>query len=471
MTRRKSKPASQHETVPGQDSSQESVTETAASSFVPSGISEQHIISSQSSLTGSQSTVDNSSSETTKPDVNAGFMADTQESRDGIARPIATLSGKGVVGESVRSTDDLIRSVAQLSPSRLQLGFLANRRSAPFVIHDDQVLAEAPLALSPDSQLSSQSPSLMQPLKRRSSLVKLSLSLEGKAEVTTRTGNTPSPPRPQSVLSNKQTPRAMHGLQRSHSAIERVRESKVNPLPLSFPRRSMIGRSRDARTWEFYCDSDARNALTEQAEREEKGSATAAIGLIRSQSNKSKTMTPNTNKRNAHSQKPETAKRRKADNLKSCKPVLERAVSSVARLQTTTNDVSKAVKLGSKHRKSNSQSALFEDGDSDKENWIPGTQASQPRRRRPMISPATTRILEESLYAPSQSTGTGNLLSRASSSITHEPPETAGKAGQENCSYQVDDEVATFMGEATPREEEDLDCVQNLLSLSQAAWQ
>ena len=41
-----------------------------------------------------------------------------------------------------------------------------------------------------------------------------------------------------------------------------------------------VERSRDARTWEFYCDSDARNALTEQAEREEKGSATAAIGLI-----------------------------------------------------------------------------------------------------------------------------------------------------------------------------------------------
>ena len=45
----------------------------------------------------------------------------------------------------------------------------------------------------------------------------------------------------------------------------------------------MSGRSRGARTWEFYCDSGARNASTEQAEREESGSATAAIEMIRSQ--------------------------------------------------------------------------------------------------------------------------------------------------------------------------------------------
>ena len=54
-------------------------------------------------------------------------------------------------------------------------------------------------------------------------------------------------------------------------------------IPVPYSRHSMSGRSRGARTWEFYCDSDARNALTEQAEREESGSATAAFEMIRSQ--------------------------------------------------------------------------------------------------------------------------------------------------------------------------------------------
>lgn len=424
-------------------------------------------------MNGSQPVAENAGDKAARLELGVGLAEKSEESADGVTDPIDSLSRAKVASDFTRTADDLIRSLTQLSPSKSQPGYLANRRSALFAVHDDRTLVEGPPTLQSDRLVSNQPSKTMQPLQRASSLVKLSLSLEGKAEVTTRTGTTPSPPRPQSVVSGRRAPRAMHGLQRSHSAIESAQALNVNAFPIPFPRRSMMGRSRDARTWEFYCDSDARNALTEQAEREEKGSATAAIGLIRSQSNKSRNINPNTNKRNAHSRKPETAKRLKADISQNRKPGLERAVSSVARLQTTTDKSSKAVQLAGKPRKSNSQSALCGDGDgdSDKENWVPGTQAPHPRRRRSGISHAASRILEEVPHAPSHSSRNGASLSQMNSSNAQESSELAGSAGLENDSFEIDDEVAAFMGESTPREEEDLDCVQNLLSLSQAAWQ
>ena len=233
----------------------------------------------------------------------------------------------------------------------------------------------------------------------------------------------------------------------------------------------MSGRSRDARTWEFYCDSDARNALTEQAELEESGSATAAIGLIRSHSNKSKTITPNLNKRIAQTQKSDSAKRVKADGQKTGKPKLGRATSSIGRMQTTSSN-SQFPKPAVKHTKSNSQTFIWQeqDGDSDKENWEPGTQTRNPPRPRPGRS-RTTMILEESLRIPSQSSSLDALMSRESNTSRRRSEKGSNFEGKENAGGVVDDEVAAFMGDSGPREVEELDCVQNLLSLSQAAWQ
>lgn len=237
----------------------------------------------------------------------------------------------------------------------------------------------------------------------------------------------------------------------------------------------MTGRSRDARTWEFYCDSDTRNALTEQAELEESGSATAAIGLIRSRSNASKVMTPNPNKRNAHSQKPDSTKRLKADVQGTGKPKLARATSSVARLQTANSNgqTQKAMKMGEKKPKEGSQTDIWQeyDGDSDKENWEPGTQSSNPRRRRPEHSHQAARILEESFRVPSQSSSLDALMNRESTTSRSSFTKSSSSEEKENSGPEVDDEIAAFMGESGPRGVEDLDCVQNLLSLSQAAWQ
>ncbi len=237
----------------------------------------------------------------------------------------------------------------------------------------------------------------------------------------------------------------------------------------------MTGRSRDARTWEFYCDSDARNALTEQAEREERGSATAAIGLIRSQSTNNKAMTSNSNKRNAHSLKQESTKRLRADVPGTVKPKLARTTSSVARLQTANGNelTQRGTKVGQKKFKGPSQSAIWQeyDGDSDKENWEPGTQSSNPRRRRPGNTHHAARILEENLRVPSQSSSLDAMMNRESTASRRSIEKSSSSEDKENSALEVDDEIAAFMGESGPREVEDLDCVQNLLSLSQAAWQ
>ena len=380
------------------------------------------------------------------------------------------------------SITNLIRSLSQTASTKRRPGYLANRRSASFVIHDETRNDRPQPTLTSNLPSTGQAKNVtgaLEPadtLKKTSSHVRLSMSLDGKAEVTTRTGNTPSPPRSQPVsMIIKTVPRSKAGLQRSYSALESGNTSVSGLMPVPYSRRSMAGRSRDARTWEFYCDSDARNALTEQAEREEKGSATAAIGLIRSCSNNNKVMAPNPNKRNAHSQKPDSTKRLKADFQRIGKPKLVRATSSVARLQTgnSNGQTQKAMQIGEKKSKGASQSDIWQeyDGDSDKENWEPGTQSSNRPRRRPEHSHKIARILEESFRVPSQASSLDAMMNREGTTSRRSITKSSSSEEKENSGPEVDDEIAAFMGESGPREIEDLDCVQNLLSLSQAAWQ
>ena len=507
MTRRKSRPLLPHEVFLNIQSSQESGEHASSSSLSTHESSQQQHSSSQRTAISSQPTVQDL---TTTRHGEASGDALVHESAT-LSKIAGSLEGKGAAQgpgntseSSAKSTDSsgsfdnktedcqpsitsLIRSLSQTTSTKRRPGYLANRRSASFVIHDDSRNG------LPPSSLASSLPSVglangasdvsgsAQTLKRPSSHVKLSMSLDGKAEVITRTGDTPSPPRSQPVPTTiNSIPRSNTGLQRSYSALEpgnKLGFNKSLPDVVSVPyiRRSLTGRSRDARTWEFYCDSDARNALTEQAEREERGSATAAIGLIRSRSIGSKVMTPNPNKRNAHSQKPDSTKRLKADVQRTGKPKLARATSSIARLQTADNEgqTQKATKVGEKKLKDGSQSAIWQEyeGDSDKENWEPGTQSSNHRRRRPGHSHQAACILEESLRVPSQSSSLDAMMNRESITLRRSITKSSSSEEKENSGPEVDDEIAACMGESGPREVEDLDCVQNLLSLSQAAWQ
>ena len=490
MTRRKSRPLMSTELLSNFLSSQEHSDNAHSSSFSALRNSQQ-LTYSQSSVFNSQSTVgDLPMILPVKPPavaanwnvpqakaVNCSGKEAAQGSNTSRtnAPEVTNTSASSNTGEekSQINPTTLIRSLSQTSPIKRRPGYFANRRSAPFIIHDEQRdVSQPPKEGLGQTDSVDDAAKSSQALKRTSSQVRLSLSLDGKAEVTTKTGMTPSPPRSQPIPLSNSAPRSQVGLQRSYSALEPTNSPMTDVFQMPYSRRPMPGRSRDARTWEFYCDSDARNALTEQAEREEKGSATAAISLIRSHSNKVKVVTPNSNKRNAHTQKPEFAKRLKGDGQKTSKPKLARATSSVARLQTTYGNApkQKMVKAGDKDPKSSSQSAVYQEyeGDSDKENWEPGTQTTNPRGRRPANSQRVARILEESLRIPSQSSSLDNFMNREKNT-----PRRLGTKGSssESSGSEVDEEVAAFMGEGVPREEEDLDCVQNLLSLSQAAWQ
>ena len=506
MTRRKSRPLLPHEVFSSLQSSQEDAGHTSSSNFTSHESSQQQPSSSQSTACPCQSTVSsletvrqekalaepvvNESAPSSEIPGNRGSNNITQSPgkiSESSANPTTDTSASfNTVNICQPSITSLIRSLSQAPPTKRRPGYLANRRSASFVIHDDTTKSHSPslqvsslVSIGPAKGASDASESA-QPLKRTSSHVRLSMSLEGKAEVITRTGNTPSPPRSQPVptISNL-GPRANTGLQRSYSALEPGNKSLSDNIPGPYSRRSMTGRSRDARTWEFYCDSDARNALTEQAEREESGSATAAIGLIRSCSN-SKVMNPNPNKRNAHSQKAESTKRLKADFQKTGKPKLARATSSVARLQTANvnGQTQRAMNIKEKKLKGASETAIWQEyeGDSDKENWEPGTQSSNSRGRRTGRSHQAARILEESLRIPGKASGVDAMMngedtiSRGNSSRRSMTKSYSGEE-KENIGPEVDGEIAEFMGETGRREVEDLDCVQSLLSLSQAAWQ
>lgn len=358
-------------------------------------------------------------------------------------------------------------------PAPVQLGYISNRRSAPSAIHASVKELLRELSYGSVDQpieprcLDSDGTQKSHVLKRTSSLVRLSMTLDGKAKVTTNADGSPSPPRVQPLaLSAKLGQR--NTLQRSTSLVASGTESERpgNTDFLPWPRRTTSGRSRDARTWEFYCDSDARNALTAQAEQEQRGSAVGAIALIKSRHKKA--LAPNANKRNLQASRVAPVKRIKSSSGKE-KPKLSRATSSMARLETVHGNKeghsskTKEKSLGDDLQPTSSRSPS---GDSDKENWEPGTQVVNVRRRRvPEVENNRQRpVLKENLQVISQSSSLGAVLNRENIS-----PRRRGRTSA--ASREEDAEVGAFMGEScVPREEEDLNCVQNLLSLSQGAW-
>ena len=292
-------------------------------------------------------------------------------------------------------------------------------------------------------------------LKRQSSGVRLSMSLDGKAQITTASDSSPSPPR----ILPPPAPHSLHtGLQRSRSA------ASLSEM------RSFSGRARDARTWEFFCDSDTRNALSAQAEQEQSGSALGAIGLIRSSSQRA--LTPNPSKRNAILQRAGSTKRAKLSNapVQKQKQKLTRASSSAARMQQGNGKVlGDCTSLSKPSQQMAGQGGRVENGDSDKENWVPGTQSPGVRRRPQGGQAGERHIMRDSTNFPSHSTSLGAILSREKCS------EDSGKAKYIEASDDLDPKLngngsAILKGEKVAAREEDLDCVNGLLSLSQGLW-
>jgi len=203
-----------------------------------------------------------------------------------------------------------------------------------------------------------------------------------------------------------------------------------------------------------------------QAEQEQKGSALGLLGLIRSGSAKSKAPLSTLNKPISHTTSVSVKRKAPAD-LSSERPKISRTTSSLARLQNVDVNIrkfdTKSLKEGSKPRVRRTN-LMDASGDSDKENWEPGTQSRNVRRQgnRPVVEndPGTT----------SRSMSLENLLNQE-----NETPRQRRRKGMNKSEDKgkptVDAETAKFMGDATlPRQGDDLDCVHHLLSLSQGAW-
>ncbi|KAK5062973.1 hypothetical protein LTR84_005049 [Exophiala bonariae] len=299
--------------------------------------------------------------------------------------------------------------------------------------HDEMSGAKDKILTSPVVQEPQKDPQAKEPFARSSSMVRLAMTADGAVKIRTNNEPTPSPEKPRTLPAPVPQSTARASFSRSKSAISDAEAFRQSVQGQAKTPGAGFGRSRDSRTWEFYCDSTAKDALSIQAEAETAGSAVSAINLVRSNSFKSRTqaLSPSISKTNG----------RTSVISRDGKSKLARTKSSLGRLQSRSAE-NPGDGLKSQHLRSPS-------GDSDKENWAPGTRASvNPLRRtepslsaRPPLQANESVIFRDATPASQRSRVNGNLPG------TTQPSPSKEKA-----------------------KGEELDCVQGLLSLSQGAW-
>lgn len=345
--------------------------------------------------------------------------------------------------ETTQGLDEISSAPAALSSSQItvpssqdsgnHVGYLANRRSAASLgppspsdaVHHHVLYRVSATAVTFSGQGADQQ------LRNKPSRVRLSMSSEGKATVTTKDGTSPSPPRA------KQLPLPLG------TAIERTDFPTTPAGPTSEHKlqRSASGRSRDSRAWEFWCDKETRTELEQKAEQEASGSAADAIGLLRSATGRS-VLAPVPRepfRDSSDAKRPRLAASKRAP--------LQRASTSFGRLQGKPA-YKKPARPSLKYSES-AVSVYIPGNDSDKENWSPERGVLAARKDKPALG-------------HSRSAGNDQL---GRSSLQKGPDG-------ENRDPEADVELATFMrgGAKSVSSEDDLDCVQGLLSLSQGNW-
>ncbi|KAI1500093.1 hypothetical protein F5X99DRAFT_419477 [Biscogniauxia marginata] len=264
---------------------------------------------------------------------------------------------------------------------------------------------------SANSTANSSPGSVLPPPSSSSSRVRLSLSLDGKAELVS---SQPSPPRPapQPPVDVETLPpvRTHRTLQRSRSALPGITLPPISTLTAHLPPQLTRGRSRDVHAWESCCEADTRDELTKQAENESSGSAIAAISLLRSSSssaslsnlvhnhNASNVLQTNPAKRNSPLHKSSSFLTKGVTK----KTKLNRTNSSMARMQSLSAasleklvadeaasrsvSPSEAPRVDAEKKPNNMASLsviLSPSGDSDKENWSPKENRSPGEEGNP----------------------------------------------------------------------------------------
>lgn len=311
------------------------------------------------------------------------------------------------------------------------------------------------------------------PVKSPPSL-RLSLSFDGEAMVRKEDEMTPSPPKGRNALriamssdgkaviraENEPSPSknrvAMFSVRRTKLTGLRRSSSAVFPAGMTEKDR-VFGRSRDPRNWESFFDTDARSALSTPTSSQTAPNHSPAHVHSRSQRSLPRSMSA---RHGMHSIHADTLRTPISQSMGEKRRKLSRTVSSLGRLETQRN---KAPTNPSKLSKSMTSKPTKQDleldpGDSDKENWVPGTRSTQARRR-------TNSHVPRPALRESNPNRKLNLLPNAKRNRPH-PAGAQGKAPPD-----LSAEVSAFMaGSAGGSQEDDLDCVQGLLSLSQGAW-
>ncbi|KAH7163295.1 hypothetical protein B0J13DRAFT_538300 [Dactylonectria estremocensis] len=389
-------------------------------------------------------------------------------SNDGIPRSHLDITPKhDSLSPSQESQDGSHSLSSSMSSS---VGYLANRWNLGSSFSTPPTLGRGGddsfrLEPFPPSSCSSE---LSQFSSQSQSKVRLSLSLEGKAELVS---NQISPTRNLPPRSSSTTPSLPHvrqrSLQRSHSALPSITLPPISTLTNSLPPRLMRGRSRDVHAWESCADAENRDELTAQAEHESNGSAIAAISLLRSSSG---VLQPSGAKRNAPTSKPQRPHQVK-------KARLSRSDSSVTRFETEEDETEKPEKEFGKVKVS---MLVSPSGDSDKENWSPDEEGNprESHRRQP-LPPAPPKALNSRRPGRVlQEQKRPNLLGNRSNTAParHRNVVKEGVEIFEDVmklpAVSREDDVERFMrgGEVSPSKKPDMDCVAGLLSLSQGAW-
>ncbi|KAJ0424041.1 hypothetical protein BJY00DRAFT_309432 [Aspergillus carlsbadensis] len=287
--------------------------------------------------------------------------------------------------------------------------------------------------------------------------LRISMSADGKAVI--RANGEPSPSKNRISMFSARKPR-LSTLQRSNSAV-------VLGTPLgSLEKERSFGRSRDSRNWESFFDTDARSALSTPLSSQ--STPDAAPGSLRSSGQCSLTrslsarhtslLTPTSSD---HQGTPITQamreKRRK----------LSRTVSSLGRLESGRKALGdKPVSYKPLKNTKDAEDVDLDGGDSDKENWIPGTRVTHARRRTVSHYQSKRPILKDS---NSSKPYNKNLAAASRSRLLQTNQKTSG--GSTTSMSGLGNEVSAFIArESAASREEDLDCIQGLLSLSQGAW-
>ncbi|KAK0659581.1 Homeobox protein YOX1 [Lasiodiplodia hormozganensis] len=483
-TRRKSRPLEPHEIQSHLSSSQEPITEPSSSApnsdDAEGGEQEQHV--------GDVAVAPLNNSHNLQETPARSPTISTEHVPKETASPSAP-DLTNVEHQATNAATELPKSPAQVSgigpaefgssqplPSSQEsqhqgIGYLANRRSQSFIRTYEEAMAE-----NSGSVPSSQEQAPPRTLKKSSSFVRLSMTEDGKARVITGE-DSPSPPRsqpnPTPVIEKSE------GLRRSYSAAALNDRLKQAQSPQGI-QRSFSGRSRDSRAWEFWCDSDARNSLTEKANQEGSGSAADAIGLIRSASRGALKLNPN--KRNAQLLTQSSAKRVKLDGKSTHRPPLSRSSSSQGRLQGKAAPVSRTPLKKSQSavtKKADDDGFEVPQTESDKENWEPGVPGTSLRRTKPPTAgqqpgQPRRRVLGENTNIMSTSGSLGTMMDREKG-LKATPHKRL--LGPRTSNPEDDDELRAFMGGAGGHSQrtsvssgEELGCVEGLLKLSQGNW-